>query len=114
LFEVSIGSVPKRAGNVRPRARRSREEDRFGSPHPLNLLMRKAPRYELFGVRIGNNVDRLGFVLQRANDIVQKLLAVREEGGDYVLTCRAYSHAVSGLVVGAERQALPHGDRLSP
>src|SRR5438046_6695879 len=76
--------------------------------------MREAPRYELFGIRIGNNVDRLRFVLQGANDIVQKLLAVGEEGGYYVLTRRTYRHAISGLVVGAERQALPHRDRLSP
>src|SRR5439155_23038831 len=76
--------------------------------------MRKAPSYELFSVRIGNNVDRLRFVLQGPNDIVQKLLAVGEEGGYYVLTRRTYRHAISGLVVGAERQALPHGDRLGP
>src|SRR5437764_4359552 len=82
--------------------------------HTLGLLVRKAPRYELFSVRIGNNVNRLWFVLQRANDIVQKLLAVREKGRDYVLTRRAYRHAISCFVVGAKRQALPHGDSLSP
>src|SRR6266576_4608849 len=80
--------------------------------HTLGLFVGKAPRYELFGIRIGNNVDRLRFVLQGPNDIVQKLLAVGEEGRDYVLTRRAYRHAISGLVVGAERHALPHGDRL--
>ena len=57
---------------------------------------------ELFGVRIGNNINRLRFVLQGTNDIVQKLLAVREKGRDYILTRRAYRHAISGLVVGAE------------
>src|SRR6266496_2855928 len=82
--------------------------------HALGLLVRKAPRDEFFGIRIGNNVDRLRLVLQGSDDIVQKLLAVREEGSDNVLTRRAYRHAISGLVVGAERQALPHGDGLSP
>src|ERR1700687_477893 len=81
--------------------------------HPLNLLVRKAPSDELFGVRIRNNVDRLRFVLQGSNDIVQKLLAVRKERSDHVLARRTYRHAIGGLVVRAERQALPHGDRLS-
>src|SRR6266576_157232 len=80
--------------------------------HTLGFLVREAPRYELFGIRIGNNVDRLRFVLQRANDIVEKLFAVREEGRDYVLARRTYRHAISGLVVGAKGQALPHGGRL--
>src|SRR5438034_8651093 len=74
--------------------------------HTLGLFVGKAPRYELFGIRIGNNVDRLRFVLQGPNDIVQKLLAVGKEGSYYVLTRRTYRHAISGLVVGAERQAL--------
>ena len=48
--------------------------------HALGLLVRKAPRYEFFGVRLGNNVDRLRFVREGANDIVQKLLSVRRKG----------------------------------
>src|SRR5205814_4356247 len=36
--------------------------------HTLGLFVGKAPRYELFGSTIGNNVDRLRYVLQGPND----------------------------------------------
>src|SRR5205823_2768842 len=52
----------------------------------------------------------LRFVLQWPDHAIEELLVVAEKRCDYVLACRANGHAISGLIVGAEGQALPHRD----
>src|SRR5689334_11548066 len=62
----------------------------------------------LLSIRIRDDIDRLRFVLQWSNDIVQELLAVGKKWRDYVFACRTNGHAIGSFVIGAERKALPH------
>jgi len=48
-------------------------------PDTLRLLMRKAALYIVLRVGAWHNIDRLHFVLQRLQDIVQELIAIVEK-----------------------------------
>ena len=62
-----------------------------------------------FRIRSGDDVDVFDLFLEWLDDVCCERLPIGEKRLDYIFTGRAYRQAVGGLVVGAERQALPHG-----
>src|SRR6185436_14111668 len=75
-------------------------------------LEREAAGNVVLGVRSWNDIDRLHFLLQRTNGILDKLCLVVEKWADHFFPGRTDAQAISRLVVGPEGQALPHGRRL--
>ena len=62
-----------------------------------------------FCIRSGDDVHVFDLFLEWLNDVCCERFSISEKRLDYIFTGRAHSEAVGGLVVGAERQALPHG-----
>jgi hypothetical protein len=81
-------------------------------PDPADGFVREAPPHVRLGVGARDDVDGLDLVLQGFDDGVQVLAAVVEPRPEHVFARGAHRHAVGGLVLRAERQALPHGDGL--
>src|SRR5262245_9635963 len=99
------------------RERKTRKEllDRAG-PHavadPFDRLVGKTAGHMLFGVRAGDDIDRLLFLLQRTYDLPQMPGLVGEVRADDIFPCWADAQAVRRLVVGPEGKALPHRRRF--
>src|SRR5690606_26672222 len=77
----------------------------------LHRLVGEVAGDVLGGRGAGPDVHRLLPALERPDDLGQEPAPVVEPGADDLLAGRADRHAVGGLVVGLERQALPHRDR---
>ena len=75
----------------------------------LGLLVGKSFHDMRLGIRTGDHVNRLGFLLEWLHDGLKERFAVVQEGADHIVAGRAHCHAVRGLVVRAEAEALPDG-----
>src|SRR3954465_10731187 len=115
-FEV-IGGVQALRGVPLEGVREDGQEgpDRPGPPaaaDPPGPLVGVPLRNIRLGVRAGDDVHRLLFLLQRVDDLLQEALAVGQEWADYVVARGAGRHTVGRLVIRPDPEALPDRDGL--
>src|SRR2546430_11426326 len=106
---LQIRRLPRLKGERQP------SQETWDRPGPQTVadsfdgFERKAAGNVVLGVRSGNDVDRLHFLLQRTNRTPYKLSLVGEKWADDFFPSRADAQAISRLVVGSEGEALPRG-----
>ena len=75
-------------------------------------LVRKTLLHVRLGVRVAHDIHRLALRLQRTHHVIEKILLRREVGSDHVFACRTNRHAIRGLVIRTEGEALPGRNRF--